>query len=301
MELRQIKYFVAVAEDLNISQAARRLHTSQPSLGRQIQSLEDFIGVPLFNRKNRRLTLTEAGEIFLARSKNILSDINDATLKARSASHGNKKSITIGYIPTVASKIFPFFLPYLQNNNPDIYPILKNISSEVQITALKNECIDIAFVRKGADDDDIEKEVILRENLVVLLPAAHPLAEKTAVTLTELSALPFVEVSTPLKMELEQTFGPLNFKSLGASGSGERDSLFDQFSLVGSGLGFTILSDFVREFAPPSVAVRDLAVKPPPRTELYIAYRKHGRSAVLTEFLQALHRWKSQMRHLGEE
>lgn len=119
--------------------------------------------------------------------------------------------------------------------------------------------------------------------------------------MTELSALPFVEVSTPLKMELEQMFGPLNFKPVDASGSGERDSLFDQFSLVGSGLGFTILSDFVREFTPPTVAVRDLAVKPAPRTELYIAYRKQEASPVLAEFLRALRRWKSQMGHLEAE
>lgn len=144
----------------------------------------------------------------------------------------------------------------------------------------------------------IEKEVILHENLVVLLPAAHPLADKTALALSELSVLPFVEVSAPLKMELEQTLGPLNFKPVRASGLGERDNIFDQLSLVGSGLGFTILSDFVREFAPPSVAVRDLATQPPPRTELYIAYRKQDNSATFDEVLTALRNWKRQMERL---
>lgn len=133
---------------------------------------------------------------------------------------------------------------------------------------------------------------------MVLLPATHRLAGKAAVTLEELSALPFIDVSTPLKMELERTLGPLSFTPLEASGTGERDSLFDQFSLVGSGLGFTILSDFVRDLAPSTVAVRDFAIKPPPRTDLYVAYRRHAPSPILTDVLDALRSWKDRLDRL---
>lgn len=291
MELRQIRYFIAVAEALNISEAARRLQTSQPSLGRQIQALEEEIAVQLFGRRNRRLTLTRAGEIFLQKCKTIVSDIDDAVVKARISSLRNRSGITIGYVPPATSKIFPLFLPFLSHQQPDICPILRSIDSDEQIASLKDNSIDIGFLRKNGHDDALLFDEVIRESLVVLLPAAHPLSGQSCIAPKDLACLPFLPSSPSLCRQIRTKLGPLPFLPESPSVEAGNDNLFDLLGLVGAGLGFTLLTDFVQDFVPPAVAVRALDLPEPVEIPLYVAHRKNDRSEILADFLKSLREW----------
>lgn len=293
MELRQIKYFVTVAEYLNISKAARKLNTSQPSLGRQIQSLENYIGVPLFDRVKKRLVLTQAGEIFYHQAKSIMNNINSAISITRVNPEQRKRGVVVGFIPPISANVFPSFFPFLGSCYPDIYPMLKNLSSEAQVAALKNNLIDVAFMLYRTNHDSLSVQPIADGgSLCVLLPTTHPLAARFSLALSDLRGMPFVQTPKFLQQQIEDHLGPLNFRPLETSGGGERDNLFAQLSLVASGLGFTLVTDAVRDFIPPTVTMCPLKCEKPVTFTLYAAWRKDDPSDAVRDFLDALWLWK---------
>ncbi len=195
MELRHLRYFVAVAEELNFTRAAERLNTAQPSLSQQIKHLEQDLGVRLLNRSKRHVALTEAGKVFLADAKELLARLDRAVQRAARAQQGKSMELSVGVVPAAEIKILPKLIPLLERNLPKVRLVFHNLPSAEQKRLLATGSLDIGLLRGPLHDPRLEVEDVLWEVLVVGLPAKHPLARKKAVTIRQLNDLPFIMVS----------------------------------------------------------------------------------------------------------
>jgi Transcriptional regulator len=197
MELRHLKYFVAVAEDLNFSRAAVRLYISQPALSRQIKDLENELSVMLFLRQSDGLKLTEAGKFFLEQAKDILnrSYVSVQTIKAH---YTNKdQPLVIGYIPTILQSFLGQTLKNFGLAYPEIAVSFREISPSDQVKALRDGGINIAFM--GNPPDNLEAEFMIKcikkVPIVALLSNQHPLADQASINLAELASEKFIGMS----------------------------------------------------------------------------------------------------------
>ncbi|GAA6184922.1 LysR family transcriptional regulator [Aliiglaciecola lipolytica] len=190
MELRHLRYFCAVAEELNLTNAAKKLFIAQPPLTRQIKQLEEEIGVTLFNRHPRGLTLTPAGQYFWQHAKQILSKVSVTIEDTRRVAESGKIVFGIGFVPSVFYGQFPTMVRRLrQNNTAEI--ILYELKTRDQLDALKTGKIDIGLGRIYINDPEIEQTTLLQEPMLVALHKEHPLASKT-ITMAELAKLPMI-------------------------------------------------------------------------------------------------------------
>jgi LysR family hca operon transcriptional activator len=290
MELRLLRYFVAVAEELNFTRAAERLHIAQPSLSQQVRQLETEIGAPLFLRDKHRLELTEAGRIFLRESRNILNYTNHAISMTRQAARAEAGLITIAMVPGPEGKIFSRVLSNLLFNNPEVQIVLRSLTSPEQVAALQNREINVGLLRGPIDDEHIASEVIDREDVVAVLPANHRLAAKPDVTLRDLLAeLPLIQVAHATAPTVHDTIQRLA-ESAGAPAHQrlEVESITAILSAVASGLGFGLHGAYVEQILPHNAVVRHLDLNPQPKLELLVAYRKDDRLPALAAFLQQL-------------
>lgn len=186
--LRQLQYFVAVAEDQNYTRAAERLYISQPSLSRQVRELEDALGVALFFRDPRGVRLTEAGREMLERATSILAMLEGSVEAVRSVERGERQILRLGYYgPSFYNNLVTrMALERFRTEEPDVEIVSHELFSEEQLEALRDERIDIGISRGEIRAADLESHVILHERLVVILSDADDLASKSAVALSEL-------------------------------------------------------------------------------------------------------------------
>ncbi len=289
MEFRLLRYFVAVAEELNITRAAERLHTAQPSLSQQIRQLELILGVPLFYRDKHHLELTEAGRVFLRESRTILKDVEHAITLARQAARAEAGQITLGMVPGPESKVFSRAVPVLLRNYPDIQIILRSLTSPEQIVALQKKEINVGFLRGPIEDEEIASEVIMREKVVAVLPASHELGKMQRVSVTKLANLPLIQISRAIAPAVHDAANLIakqagtQFKTLL-----ETENLLTSLNAVASGLGFSLFAEYVEQILPKGVVARPLDLDPVPELELLVAYRKDDRLPALGFFLSVL-------------
>jgi DNA-binding transcriptional LysR family regulator len=266
VELRHLRYFVAVAEELNFSRAAQRLAMTQPSLSRQVHDLENELGVELLARQPRRLLLTPAGEIFLDRARQILEAAEQAVFQTRQLGQGVAGTLAIGYNTDQAGcGLLPAILQAFRQEYPDVTISLRSMEMSRQLAALHDRELDLGFsIRLGKENFEPGFKGICNENLsadplVAALPAGHKLAENEKVSLAELAAQPFIWSSgqlnprtgdyTPTLFE-EANFLPQKFISDLHRNSG-------QLALVGQGVGVSLAHP--KDTRPPGVVFRPLA------------------------------------------
>jgi LysR family hca operon transcriptional activator len=289
LDHRHLRYFIAVAEELSFTKAAQRLHTAQPSLSRQIRTLEEFVGVPLFHRDRHHVELTEAGRSFLGQARFILQYTEHAISLASRAARGEAGQIAIGCLPGVEGKVFSRVLPLMQTRYPDVALSLQNLHSPEQLAALENGEIDAGFLRGPITNPEIASEVFLREPIVALVPASHALAKCKRIPVRSLATLPLIPVSLKKAPAIHGIVNRLaaragvHFQPLH-----EASGILAILSAVGTGLGFSLLPDYVHQIAPATVAVRPLEVDPPPEIDLLVAYRKDNKLPALACFLSLL-------------
>lgn len=194
MELRHLRYFVAVAEVMNFRQAAERLNMTQPPLSQQIQQLEMELGFDLFHRHGRSISLTVAGEVFLGKAHHILNMVEDAVVRARQTARGESGQLHIGFVESLAYSLLPAILRTYRDAFPQVELTLTGMTSNQQITALEEQRIDIGFCRLSADDvtRKFQVQIVNHEALCVVLPHGHPLAQQEAVNLINQIAEPFI-------------------------------------------------------------------------------------------------------------
>jgi len=192
MDLRQLKYFVAVAEERNFGRAAARLHVSQPPITRQIKMLEAELGVLLFERTHWGVNLTPAGEELLISASQIEALVSYASDRARRAGRGAVGRLDVGVFGSGAISVVPTILRRYRKSNPDVDVIMLNVPQPAQLVALRQRRILITFDRYLPADPDLSVEVVAQEALVLALDASHPLARLGVIPIAALADAPMV-------------------------------------------------------------------------------------------------------------
>ena len=186
MELRHLRYFVAVAEERNFTRAAERLHIAQPPLSRQIQQLEEDLGVLLFERNSRPLKLTDTGRFFYTHALQLLAQT--AELQAMTKRVGKiEHKMSVGFVGSTLYGMLPRIIRRFRQTYPDVELILHEMSTMDQIKALKEGVIDVGFGRIRHEDPSVRRVVLREERMIVALPVGHPLADaRPQLSLTDL-------------------------------------------------------------------------------------------------------------------
>lgn len=206
MELRHLRYFLAVAEELHFGVASRRLHIAQSPLSRQIKQLEDDLGVTLFQRTKRRVELTEAGRAFASEARAVLAATEQARRTASLAKSGKIGRLSLGFTNSAIYTIFPKVLLNYQRKFPLVDLVLKiNLLTPDQVRALVAKQIDIGLLRPPIESTELELLPISSEPLVVALPRDHQLAARQKIDARSLAKSPFIVFSRSIKSSLSNS------------------------------------------------------------------------------------------------
>lgn len=192
MELRHLRYFVTLAEELHFGRAAERLHIAQPPLSQQIRQLETELGFQLFHRTKRTVQLTPSGQVFLAQVQGIFRQLEQAIQIGRQTSRGEMGQLVIGFVSSAAYNVLPTILRTFRTRVPGVSLELHELTTNEQSQWLREGRIDVGFVRPPVEEDQFNFEIIFEEALVVALPEAHGLANQSSVSLRSLSNDSFI-------------------------------------------------------------------------------------------------------------
>lgn len=290
MELRHLRYFITVAEELNFSKAALKLYTAQPSLSQQIKDLEEDVGVKLLNRTKRKVELTEEGAVFLEQARLTLAQADKAVAMARQVSQAKQQMLRIGFVPVAEMKIFPYILPNLRVQNPDLKIELLSLNNNEQMRLLKKGDLDLTFTRHNFNSDEIESQFVIREPLIFLLPKDHPLAKYERIPVKALNGIDFIIPSAEQSLTLNQAildFAKANGIELNIVQ--KADNILFNINSIGIGLGCTILPGYIAPLTMDNTVIRPLDVELP-YLDLYVSYHKNNKSYVVSKFLELLTR-----------
>lgn len=192
MELRHLRYFVTLAEELHFGRAAERLHIAQPPLSQQIRQLEKELGFELFHRTKRNVQLTEAGQVFLSEVQQILRQLQQAIQVGQQTSRGEVGQLVVGFVSSAAYNILPNILRQFRCCVPGVSLELHELTTDQQLDWLRSGRLDIGFVRPPVEENTFSWEIIFQESLMVALPETHVLANQSDVCLTSLANEPFI-------------------------------------------------------------------------------------------------------------
>lgn len=193
IELRHLRYFVAVAEELHFGRAAQRLHIAQPPLSQQIRKLEEAIGHPLLLRTSRNVRLTAAGEELLKRAQQTLRKVSEDVHSTRRVGRGEVGTLTVGFIASLMLTVFPRMLNMYRQQFPEVELRLREFYTSALLRALRDGTIDLGFARDaGPHEEGVHTELLMPEPYIAVVPAHHPLAQRGSVRIGELRNEPFV-------------------------------------------------------------------------------------------------------------
>ncbi|MBB5606635.1 MULTISPECIES: LysR family transcriptional regulator [unclassified Janthinobacterium] len=259
MELRHLRYFVAVAEERNFTRAAERLHIAQPPLSRQMQQLEEMLGVALIEKGSRPLRLTEAGTFFLAHARPLLAQVQD--LKAMTQRVGKlERTLAIGFVASTLYGDLPDIVHRYCERHPEVNVTLHEMTTIEQIKALKEGHIDVGFGRLKSEDPSIRRIVLREERLVVALPPGHRLAEgKDGLRLTDLiHETLLVYPKAPRPSFADQVLAMFSEGNVTPGPVVEVRELQISMGLVAAGQGISIVPESVQAMHHRNVAYRKL-------------------------------------------
>lgn len=257
MELRHLRSFVAVAEELHFGRAARRLHLSQPPLSMQIKKLEDELGVTLFARTRRKVVLTEAGGALLGRARHLLAEAARAEEEVQRIGKGESGTLAVGYTPTATYEILPLAVRAFSAVHPDVRLDLREMRSPEQADALREGRIEIGLAcgPLAVAIDELTVETLVVEDLVAVVPSRHPLARRATIPVRALADEPFVLV----RPDVEPAWADASTRALRRAGVAPRvaqttDSKLSLLGLVAAGVGVSVVSRSMRRIRREGVA-----------------------------------------------
>ncbi|WP_376094200.1 LysR family transcriptional regulator [Roseomonas sp. CCTCC AB2023176] len=297
VELRHLRYFVAVAQEGHVTRAAERLGLQQPPLSQQIKALEREIGVQLFRRKARGVDLTEAGRTLLADALAVLARVDDAVEGTRRTAAGKQGRLRIGMPPSGPFHPFvPRMIRRFREECPLVALSIQECLRAELVEGLQAGTLDVAFIRASiAPPEGLELHPLLEEPLVVALPSTHALARpgprSAAVSLDRLATEPFIVYArrqgpalydVTLAACAQAGFSPV----LGQ----ETDRIISALSLVASGLGVTLVPASMQSMTMDGVAFRPLRGPAQPKAFLSIAARRNAPSAAVRQFVAMVRR-----------
>ncbi|KAK97539.1 LysR family transcriptional regulator [Bordetella holmesii] len=247
MELRHLRYFQTVAREGSFTRAAAVLHIAQPPLSRQVRQLEEELGVILIERGSRGLKLTEAGRFLYEQSLQLTARLDDVLTGTRRLGAQAARWFSIGFVPSTLYGFVPELIRYLRQADTQVEVGLSEMTTLPQIEALKSGRIDLGIGRIPFDDPAIERRVLMEEPLVAVLPAAHPLAERSRLSIAELAAQPFVLYpARPRPNYADHVLGLFRAAGHQPTVIQEANELQTALGLVVAGLGLTLVPTSVQ-------------------------------------------------------
>jgi LysR family hca operon transcriptional activator len=288
MELRHLRYFVAVAETKSLTLAAKaKLHTSQPSLSRQIRDLEEEIGAQLLTRGARGIKLTPAGRAFLDHARLVLSQVEAASEAARRVAHPAKPRFVMGFLTGHELTWMPEALRILRDELPNIDVMISSQYSPQLAKALLKGTVDAAFLRREQGLPELAFHLLVKEPLMVVLPSDHRLAALKAISPGDLVGETFVTVSDKAPVLRVVIDNYLKRSGINITPAHEVDHLAMGMSLIASTRGVGLLPAYAQNFLPWSVTSRPLKGDTP-TIELVLGYKKSNQSPILKLLLSRL-------------
>jgi DNA-binding transcriptional LysR family regulator len=287
MDLRQLRYFVMVAEELHFGRAAERIGIAQPPLTQQIQKLEAGLGCPVFAR-GRKTTLTAAGAVLLGEARRILEQVDRGLDATRRAGRGETGQLTIGVPPSVMLSEVPAVIRKYRERHPNVGFTLRERATSAIEEAVRAGELDLGFLRETEPARPLVSEVVLTEPIVAVLPAGHPLAKRGALKISALKSEPFV--SFPRRL------GPALYDRLTAGFTPRIVQEATQWqtivALVEAGMGISLAPGCVRKFRWRGVVYRPVSGV---TTKVSACWHEKGLSPTAADFLRLA---KTRLRHM---
>jgi DNA-binding transcriptional LysR family regulator len=287
MELRHLRYFSAVAETLHFRRAAERLSIAQPALSQQIQQLERELGVQLIDRTRRKVSLTEAGVVFLDRARATLAEASAAVQLAQMAGRGELGHLAVGVVTSALYGTFPDIVRVFGERYRQVHLTLHELPANQQTLALRAGRIHVSFLRPPIDETDLTVRIIAREPWVVALPMSHPLAKKTRVSLAALAGEPFLLFSRELAPGLYDQLIAMCQRAGFSPRIVQEAQMHTVVSLVAAGIGVSLVPATLENLSRRGLVYKKLSGATP-KLELAVAWRRDDRSPLLASFLNVV-------------
>ncbi len=295
MNIRQLQYFLAVAQELNFTRAAERVHIAQPALSQQIIALEEELGAPLFTRERRKVNLTPAGHILVEHAQRVLNAAAAATAAVRASQRGAQASIAVGAIYSAIYCFLPGVLRIFRTLAPETDVRLQELTIAQQIEALKEGEIEIGILRGHVYDRDIATELLYRELLVVAVPAGSQYDKPGPVAIADLANWPLIAVArTTAHGYGDRILGLFEDQELHPRVVNEVQDMHTSVCLVAAGLGVSIVPAVMQIMQAQGVAYRALNLEQA-RVNCVIAWRRNAQTPAIEMFLEAARRNTQQM------
>jgi len=284
---RQLRSFIAVAEELHFGRAAKRVNLSQPALSLQIKGIEDELQVKLFARDRRKTELTQAGEIFLQEARDVVQRTEQAITTVRRAALGQVGTLRIGFISTAAAIIMPPLVKRFREQYTHVEVDLRNVLTRDQLTQLQEGKLDVGFLRVPLQTPpEIRARVVHREPFVLLVPSTHPLGEKKDLKLSDCQQTDFVMYSRKMAPGFhDQIMNMLHRHGLTPHVVQEAAEMYTLLSLVAAGFGLAVAPASIALHHSDNVVVRPL-IDEPEQSEIAIAWNLKHVSMTTQLFLQ---------------
>jgi LysR family transcriptional regulator, benzoate and cis,cis-muconate-responsive activator of ben and cat genes len=295
MELRHLRYFVAVAEEQNVTRAAARLHVSQPPLSRQIRDLEAELGVALFEHGARTVRLTEAGRVFLIEARAALQRVDDAVQMVKAVASGQRGEINVGFAPSLTVEILPRALRYFHESSPDVRVQLHDLSTQEMLRALCNARLDAALMIQvsASGMDGLVFEELRRDAVCVAAHPSHPLARARKVALEQVAEERLIAYSLADYPEYHAWLAQLFLRVKRSPRIAEQhDSSTSLIASVEAGRGIALVQQGFECLTGQRLKIRPLTPAPPPFV-VGVVYRKEKNSVATQNFIAAAKRAKS--------
>lgn len=291
IDVRQLRYFVAVAEELHFGHAAQRLHMTQPPLSQAIQALEAQLGTALFNRTRRSVMLTPAGQALLPEAARLLQQFASLPALVQKAASGTSGRLSIGFVSTADYSVLPVMLREFRLARPNVSISLQEATTDVQLEWLAESAIDIGFLIPPLPEklrNELDYRPLLSEPLMLALPEGSTPTPLAPVALQDVAHLPLIIFPRPFAPRFHDLIIDC-FRSAGITPQIGQEAIQMQtiVSLVSAGMGIALVPQSVSNLKRPGVDYRALA-GPSPTVEVGLAWRRDNCSPVLTAFLEQM-------------
>jgi DNA-binding transcriptional LysR family regulator len=287
MELRHLRYFVAVAEELHFGRAARRLNLAQPPLSQQIRGLEEELGVRLFLRTSRKVELTESGRLFLEQARLVLAQAEKARHTMRAAHRGEAGRITIGFVTSAVYTLVPTILREFNRGRPNVEIRCFEMNSNEQRIALQERQIEVGFNRTPLADTGLHAEILSRERFVLALPSDHPRARDGKLRLRQFANDGFIQFSRAQgNVIYDGVIASCQRAGFSPRIAHESTGVQTTLALVAAGLGVAMVPASLQQLKRPGVTYRELPAGDTSELELALVWRKDTLSPVMENFVK---------------
>lgn len=285
MNLRQLRYFLAVAETLHFGRAAERLNMAQPPLSQQIKQLERDLGVQLFERTKRRVALTAAGLVLQPEARQILAQVEMARKKTQQAARGETGQLAIAFVSSAMYSILPPWIRAFGQQYPNVNLSFQEATSLVQIERLCSHQLDIGFVHPPIVNDNVASQRVWQEPMVAVLAQGHPLSEQKEIAIAQLAQVPFILMQRSLASGLyDKIIGFCQQANFSPNVVQTAPQLQTILGLVAAKLGVAILPAAAQRLQRDGICYRPF-VEVTPMVELLIIWRQGETSAIRENFM----------------